>query len=39
MYDVKVYLGKDRQHVAQHLVATHVTMTELTGKRGGRGHR
>jgi len=39
MYDMKVYLGKDRQHMAQHLVATHVTVTELTRKMEGCGHR
>jgi len=32
-------LGKDRQHMAQHLVATHVTVTELTRKIEGHGHR
>jgi len=29
-YHVKVYLGKDRQRTAHHLIATHVTVTELT---------
>jgi len=35
MYDMKVYLGKDRQHVT----ATHVTVTELTRMIEGRGHK
>jgi len=35
---MKVYLGKDRQHTAQHVTATHATVTELTRKIGGRGH-
>jgi len=35
---MKVYLGKDRQGMAQHLIATHVTVTELT-KIEGHGHR
>jgi hypothetical protein len=26
---MKVYLGKDRQHTAQHMTATHATVTEL----------
>jgi hypothetical protein len=28
-YDMKVYLGKDGQHTAQHITATHATVTEL----------
>jgi len=32
--DMNVYLGKDRQRAAQHLTATHATVTILT--RGGR---
>jgi len=39
MYDMKVYLGKDRQHTAQHVTATHVTVTELTRKIEGREHK
>ena len=27
---MKVYLGKDRQRMAQHLIATHATVAELT---------
>ena len=38
-YDMKVYLGKDRQHTAQHVTATHATVTELTRKIEGRGHK
>ena len=34
MYDMKVYLGKDRQHMAQNVTATHATVTELTRKLG-----
>jgi len=36
--DMKVYLGKDRQRMAQHVTATHATVTELTRKIEGRGH-
>jgi len=36
-YDMKEYLRKDRQHIAQHVKATHATVTELTWKIG-RGH-
>jgi len=39
MYDMTVYLGKDRQHTAQHVTATHVTVTELTRKTEARGHK
>jgi hypothetical protein len=28
-YDMKVYLGKDRQCTPQHLIATHATVTEM----------
>ena len=38
-YDMKVYLGKDRQHTAQHVTATHATVTELTRKIEGCGHK
>ncbi len=38
-YDMKVYLGKDRQRMAQHLTATHATVTILTRKVEGRGHK
>jgi len=34
-----VCLGRDRQRTAQHLTATHVTMSELTKKIQGRGHK
>jgi len=33
-----VYFGRDRQHTAQHLTATHVTVSELTKKLQGRRH-
>jgi len=29
-YDMNVYLGQDRQRAAQHLTATHATVTNLT---------
>ena len=32
MYDMKVYLGKDRQCTAQHVTATHARVTELMRK-------
>ena len=35
---MKVYLGKDRERTAQHVTATHVTVTELM-KIEGRGHK
>jgi hypothetical protein len=38
-YDMKVYLGKDRQRTAQHLTATHATVTGLTRKIEGFGHK
>jgi hypothetical protein len=38
-YDMKVYLRKDRQRTAQHLTATHATVTELTRKIEGFGHK
>jgi len=31
-HDMRVSLGKDRQCMAQHVTATHATMTELTRK-------
>jgi hypothetical protein len=34
---MRVYLGKDRHCMAQHLTATHATVTELTRKIG-HGH-
>jgi len=36
---MKVYLGKDRQRTAQHVTATRATVTELTRKIEGRGHK
>ena len=38
-YDMKVYLTKDRQRTAQHVTATHATVTELTRKIEGRRHK
>ena len=34
-YDMKLYLGKDRRRTAQHVTATHATVTELTRKIEG----
>ena len=39
MYDLKVYLGKDSQRMAQRVTATHATVTELTRKIEGCGHK
>jgi len=36
---MNVYLGKDRQRAAQHLTATHVTVTNLTRGVEGFGHK
>jgi len=38
-YDMTVYLGRDRQRTAQRLTATHATVSELTKKIQGRGHK
>jgi hypothetical protein len=38
-YDMKVYLGKDRQRVTQDLTATHATVKELTRRVEGLGHK
>jgi len=38
-YDMKVYLGNDRQHTAQDVTATHATVTELTRKLDGHGQK
>jgi len=37
--DMNVYLGKDRQRAAQHLTATHATVTNLTRGVEGCGHK
>jgi len=37
--DMNVYLGKDRQRAAQHLTATHATVTNLTRGVKGFGHK
>ena len=39
MYDMNVYLGEDRQWAAQHLTATHTTVTNLTKGVEGLGHK
>ena len=39
MYDMNVYLGQDRQRVAQHVTATHATVTNLTRGVEGFGHK
>jgi hypothetical protein len=39
MYDVDVYLGKDRQRMAQQLRATHPTMTNMPRRVEGIGHK
>jgi hypothetical protein len=39
MYDVKIYLGKDRQQTAQHITATRVTLTELMRETEGLGYK
>jgi len=36
---MKIYLGKDRQRMAQHVTVTHVTVTELMRKIEGREHK
>ena len=38
-YDMKVYLGRDRQCTAQHVTATHATVTELMRKIEGREYK
>jgi hypothetical protein len=38
-YDMPVYLGRDRQRTAQHLTATHATVSDLKRKIQGRGHK
>jgi len=39
IHDMNVYLGKDRQRAAQHLRATHTTVTNLTRGVEGFGHK
>jgi len=39
MYDMKVYVRKDRQSPAQHVTATHMTVTKLTRKKEGCGYK
>jgi len=38
-YDMNVYLGKDRRRVAQHLTATHSTVTNLSRGVEGFGRK
>jgi hypothetical protein len=38
-YDMKVYVGKDRQRSVQDLTTSHATVTELTKKVQGHGHK
>ena len=38
-HDTNIYLGKDRQRVAQHLTATHATVNNLTKGVEGLGHK
>jgi hypothetical protein len=39
MYDVKVYLGKDKRCKAQAMTATYATVTKLARKVEGLGHK
>jgi hypothetical protein len=39
MYDMDVYLGKDRQRMALQLTATHPTVTNMTRRVEGVGHK
>jgi hypothetical protein len=39
IYDMNVYVGKDRQRRVQNLTVSHATVTELTQKVQGRGHK
>jgi len=36
---MKLYSGKDRECTVQHVTAIHATVTELTRKIEGRGHK
>jgi hypothetical protein len=38
-YDMLVYVGKDKRRIRQDLTASHATVTELTNKVQGRGHK
>jgi hypothetical protein len=38
-YDIDMYLGKDRQQIAQCLIALHATMTDMTRRVEGFGHK
>jgi len=39
MYDMTVYLGRDRPRTVQHLTATHAIVSELIKKIQGCGHK
>jgi hypothetical protein len=38
-YDMKLYVGKEKQRRALDVTVTHATVTELTQKEQGRGHK
>ena len=38
-YDMTIYLGRDRQRTARHLTVTRATVSELTKKIQGSGHK
>jgi hypothetical protein len=38
-YDIKLYLGRDRQCTAQHLTVARAAVTELTRKIEGHAHK
>ena len=38
-YEMTAYLDRDRQRTAQHLTATHATVSKVTRKIQGRGHK
>jgi hypothetical protein len=39
MYDMDVYLGKDRWQMTQHLTAAHDTVTDMTRRIEGVGYK
>lgn len=38
-FDMKVYLGKERQHVAHDVTTAHITVKDLTRRVEGCGHK
>lgn len=38
-HDIDVYLGKDRQRITRRLTAPHATMTDMTRRIEGFGHK